>query len=239
MFTLPTKVQLQVFIADNMVDVVDVVIPGGHVKTLTSASRLIQEYDFSKRNHYISERKKRGIDLSKPEDEMTSDEKAAAKRELPKLDNIDCDGSIFVKAEWEGYGDQLPPAKSETLVQLNQAERNRNYYTKQEQFQMLQDQRPIDVNDPRNELIIKHMRTMKNDYLDRLLSLDSKFLLNDVNSFRHMLLRARKSDPNYTHIPVPQLNSELINPDISKYYIDWLEQVYRQETFKAYIAQKE
>jgi len=60
---------------------------------------------------------------------------------------------------------------------------------------MLQEQKPIDVNDPRNELIIKHMKSMKNDYLDRLLAMDAKFQLHDVNSFRHMLLRARNNDP--------------------------------------------
>jgi hypothetical protein len=90
------------------------------------------------------------------------------------------------------------------------------------------------VNDPRNELIIKHMRNMKNDYLDRLLSLDTKFQLYDIQSFRHHLLKARASDPNFAKIPIPQLNNELINADISKFYLDWLEDVHRQETWKAY-----
>ena len=86
MFTLPSKVELQIFIEDKMIDVVNVIIPGTHVKTLTSASRLIREYEFSKRGHFINERKKRGIDLTKEESLMTADEKSAAKRELPKLD---------------------------------------------------------------------------------------------------------------------------------------------------------
>lgn len=68
---------------------------------------------------------------------------------------------------------------------------------------MLQDQRPIDVNDPRNEVIIKHIRSMKNDYLDKLLANDTKFQLHDCNSFRHMLVKARASDPNYSNIPIP------------------------------------
>lgn len=44
---------------------------------------------------------------------------------------------------------------------------------------------------------------MKNDYLDRLLALDAKFQLHDVDSFRQKLLRARASDPNYAGVSIP------------------------------------
>ena len=148
-------------------------------------------------NYFIEQRKKRGIDLTKDLALMTKEEKSCFDAQLPEIKKINVEGSIFVKAEWEGFGDQMPPAKSETLFQLNQIEKNRNYYTKQEQFTMLQEQKPLDVNDPRNELIIKHMRNMKNDYLDKLLKMDAKFQLHDTTSFRHMLLEARNSDPQY------------------------------------------
>ena len=52
-FTLPSKVQLEIMIKDKLADRLDLVIPGGHVKALTSASRLIKEYEFSRRQHYI------------------------------------------------------------------------------------------------------------------------------------------------------------------------------------------
>jgi len=53
-FTLPTKIQLEIvmneggrlFNEDLVVDKLDLVIPGGHVKSLTSASRSIKEYEF-------------------------------------------------------------------------------------------------------------------------------------------------------------------------------------------------
>jgi len=234
-FTLPAKVELEIYIADKLIDVVDLIIPGGHVKTLTSASRLIQQYEFSRKQHFVNQRMKEGIDLEKEEALMTDQEKKVLARDIPKIDQIALDGSIFVKAEWEGYGDQLPPAKSETLFVMNQSEKNRHYYTKQEQFKMLQDQKPIDVNDPRNELILKKMQNMKNDYLDRLLKQDSMYQLNDVTSFRHMLLKARENDPSYAMMPIPQLNSELINGDICKFYVDWLEEVHRNESYKQYI----
>jgi hypothetical protein len=34
---------------------------------------------------------------------------------------------------------------------------------------MLKDQKALDVNDPRNELLLKEMSKMKNSYLDQLL----------------------------------------------------------------------
>ena len=79
---------------------------------------------------------------------------------------------------------------------------------------------------------------MKNDYMDRLLADDAKFQLHDIQSFRLKLLEARNNDPNFAMVPVPQLNSELIDGDRCKLYIDWLEDIHRQETFKAYLAKK-
>lgn len=225
-------------IEDKMVDVIDLIIPGSHVRTLTSASRLIKEYEFSRRNNFVKQKQRRGIDLEKDPKVMTDQEKNCMLKELPNVDKINIEGTIFVKAEWHGFGDQMPPARSETLFTINQIEKNRNFYTKQEEFELLEKQKPIDVNDPRNELIIKHMRNMKNDYMDRLLSLDAKFQLNDIESFRHMLMKARNQDPNCAYYPIPQLNSELINPDISKFYIEWLEEVHRQQTYKAYLTKK-
>jgi len=47
---------------------------------------------------------------------------------------------------------------------------------------------------------------------------------------------SRINDPAKASIPIPALNSELINRDKCSYYVDWLEDVQRQETFKAYLA---
>ena len=44
---------------------------------------------------------------------------------------------------------------------------------------------------------------MKNDYLEKLLQNDSKFLLHDIESFRHKLLLSRAIDPSYAQIPIP------------------------------------
>ena len=53
---------------------------------------------------------------------------------------------------------------------------------------MLENQKEMDVNDPRNEIIVKRMRNLKNDYLDKLLASDSQFQQHDAKSNRHLLL---------------------------------------------------
>ena len=40
---------------------------------------------------------------------------------------MDIDGSVFVKAEWDGYGDQMPPARSESIFSVDKKEKNRNF----------------------------------------------------------------------------------------------------------------
>lgn len=47
---------------------------------------------------------------------MTATEKAYYERQEPIMAKNDLDGTIFVKAEWEGFGEQMPPARSETLI---------------------------------------------------------------------------------------------------------------------------
>lgn len=62
MFTLPSKVQLEIIVKDKLADRIDLTIPGGHVNALTSAARLIKEYEFSRRYHYIESQLSQGDD---------------------------------------------------------------------------------------------------------------------------------------------------------------------------------
>ena len=170
-FTLPSKIQLDVEVDGSLVDRIDLDVPGNHVKTLTSASRLLKEYGFGKRKYHVNQMKLRGNpDLGKPLELMTPAEKAYHTKQEPNMAANELDGTIFVKAEWEGFGEQMPPARSETLICSAQNEKNRRQFSKTEQHQMLKEQKPLDVNDPRNELLLKEMSKMKNNYLDQLLS---------------------------------------------------------------------
>ena len=65
-FTLPSKIQLEVLINSQVVDRFDLIVPGGHVKSLTSASRSVKEYEFSKKQLYIEEEARKGRDLTRP-----------------------------------------------------------------------------------------------------------------------------------------------------------------------------
>jgi hypothetical protein len=40
------------------------------------------------------------------------------------------------------------------------------HFDRQHQLELLRDERPVDVNDPRNEEIVKKIKSMKSDYLD-------------------------------------------------------------------------
>jgi hypothetical protein len=53
----------------------------------------------------------------------------------------------------------------------------------------------IDVNDPRNESIIRLLRETKNEFLIKLLKEDSRNPVSHLKPFRHMLLEARANDP--------------------------------------------
>lgn len=128
-------------IKDKLADRLDLIIPGGHVKALTSASRLIKEYEFSHRQHYIETLLSQGDDSlvrPKPQAEKGAGAeggkpaagKDPAQAELAKLDASDLDGTILVRAEWHGFGEQMPPARSETLFEANTEDRSRVGYSR-------------------------------------------------------------------------------------------------------------
>lgn len=86
------------------------------MKSLTSASRLIKEYEFSARQFKIDQMANAGdYLLTKDETDLDNNEKEAFNAAKARLDGQDVEGSLFVKAEWEGYGEAMPPARSETL----------------------------------------------------------------------------------------------------------------------------
>ena len=78
----------------------------------------------------------------------------------------------------------------------------------------------IDVNDPRNERIIRFIKENKNEFLIRLLEEDSKNPLNSIQPFRHKLMQARSKDPLLSKIPIPLLEREIIDQNKSKFFLD-------------------
>jgi hypothetical protein len=102
-FTLPDSIQLELVVADQVIDRINLVIPGGHVKTLTSTSKIIHEYEFSRRQRYFENyAEKLDIKQELQRNELTQPQKLKLKQEVDKFDKakMDLDGSVFVKAEW-------------------------------------------------------------------------------------------------------------------------------------------
>ena len=126
----------------------------------------------------------------------------------------------------------MPPARSEAIFKTQDVGKNRNYYDKEEENQLYKQSKLIDVNDPRNEIIVQKIAHMKNDYLEKLLKKDSMFPLADKESFRHKLLASRQTNPNYVKTIIPQLNSELIDENITSFYIDWIQDIQNQEAME-------
>ena len=83
----------------------------------------------------------------------------------------------------------------------------------------------IDVNDPRNEETLKRLRFAKNEFLQKILSDDSKNQLADITPFRHLLLQRRSTHHNFQQL-VPFLENEVIDPKIQDFYLSELEQIF-------------
>ena len=103
--------------------------------------------------------------LTKDEADLGDDEKEAYKAAKERLDGSDVEGSLFVKAEWEGFGEAMPPARSETLFQLSSLKKNRFEADREEAAELMNEKKSIDVNDPRNEAVLRNLQNARNDCL--------------------------------------------------------------------------
>ena len=74
-----------------------------------------------------------------------------------------------MRAKWEGNGPKMPPIKSENLFKKAKVPKNRKSYSTEEEKEILAKQLYIDVNDPRNEVVIKFLREMGNEFLVKLM----------------------------------------------------------------------
>ena len=81
----------------------------------------------------------------------------------------------------------------------------------------------IDVNDPRNERIIKIIKEQRNEFFVKLLSDDAKNLLSDTKPFRHKLLELRQRDSSLANLPIPLYENEIVDSSKSTYYLEKLE----------------
>ena len=230
-FTMPSSIFVELVVYDGIstldVDRIDLEVPGQHVKTLTCASSLIQTLPFSRlaykrrevQDRYAFQSKKpEGILTEAQRKKMEAEQKDREAKEKKLIDG-DVNGDIFVKCEWKGNGPHMPPIKHENLFKKPKVAKNRREATQEEETLMLLKQLYLDVNDPRNENVIRLLRETKNEFLIKLLTDDSKNNLADLEPFRHKLLQARLKDPLFSHVFIPMLESEIIDSTRTGFYL--------------------
>lgn len=132
----------------------------------------------------------------------------------------------------------MPPMRAENIFKHTTARKLRNYYNDIVQREILEQKLYIDVNDPRNEQTIKILRETKNDFLVKLLQLDAKNPLHDCVPFRHKLLLARMKDISLAKTPIPLLEKEIIDASRSKFYLDQLEVIQREELYREFLDKR-
>jgi hypothetical protein len=101
--------------------------------------------------------------------------------------------------------------KAENLFKQKAVEKIRKRYSRYEVLKIKNRDMYIDMNDPRNEAILRYLRETQNSFVKQLLKEDAKNPLHNIESFRHMLMLARKTDPAMSGIPIPMLDAEIID----------------------------
>lgn len=159
----------------------------------------------------------------------------AAKRKEEEAEKSDIRGKVYVKAVWQGNGPKMPPIKSENLFKSSKPHKNRIHYSLEEETMILLKKLYIDVNDPRNERIIKIIKEQRNEFFVKLLNEDAKNLLFDSMPFRQKLMLLRARDVELADMPIPLYESEIVDSSRGTFYLDKLEKLYREEAYLAHL----
>lgn len=148
-FTIPSSIKVELILCDGFsettADIINVEVPGQHVKALTCSCPVIAKIPFSKVAFENSKVAKKFDALSyKPDGTLTDKQKAKMITEQEKKavkeklrDETDIKGEIFIKIEWKGDGPKMPPIRSENLFKKAMVHKNRKKYTEGEEMMML------------------------------------------------------------------------------------------------------
>ena len=132
---------------------------------------------------------------------------------------------VEVSAEWLTKGGEMPPMKAENLFNQKAVEKVREKYTKRDVRRIKNRDKFIDMNDPRNEAVLRYLRETQNLFVKQLLKEDARNPLHNLDSFRHQLLLARKTDPAMSGVPIPLLEMEIIDESKGQFYIEKLKEI--------------
>ena len=70
----------------------------------------------------------------------------------------DTAGMVEVSAEWLTRGGEMPPMKAENLFNQKAVEKVRQKYSRRDVHRIKNRDMYIDMNDPRNEAVLKYLR---------------------------------------------------------------------------------
>ena len=134
-FTMPSSIKIEIVFVDGLrtieVDMIEIEVPGQHVRTLTCACQLVQQLPFSKLKYDrslnpVKEAKEPDLStLTDDQKKKLAEQKAKEEERERKLEFEDIKGEVFVKAEWKNYGPHMPPIKSENLFKKPKSAKNR------------------------------------------------------------------------------------------------------------------
>jgi hypothetical protein len=117
---MPSSIQVEIVIgglfSEILVDVINLEVPGSHVKALTSAATLIKDISFSK---VAFEKRRNARRVAKERSTMTDEQKVEDKKRRDQQEQwakeTDTSGIIYVKTEWKGEGPDMPPMRQENV----------------------------------------------------------------------------------------------------------------------------
>lgn len=223
-FTRPTSIELELYVGNfsfKRVCRFEVNVPGIFSETLTSSSSIFQEIDFASDN---SDLLSKGEDISdtmqhklnhsnsiqsqKNEEDVNllgkeSKQVITVNKEQKK--EVVYKGTVVLKAEWEGYGKDMPPTKIEDQIALHKKQDN---LKKQIRISNKSDY-PFDLNDPRNIVHLESLKKQKTEMLLKYLHKEHKLQYYNVDSLRQFLLISRSEKSSLRNLQVPLLESEI------------------------------
>ena len=204
-------------------------VPGMNVRTITSTSTLIRQLQFPARGGSGGGGKGNPQgDSSQGNPSPNPDPQPDAPGTLPPPTTagtakplLEYTGSLFVKAEWVGFGDRLPPLK----IVANKEGPDPNFHPEEElteelKYEILHKDQYFDVNDPRNELKLKIMKEYKNSFLRGLLKRDAMIPLYGIVPSRHKLIKARYTNVEIMDESIPLLEEEILQNAKLKDFLD-------------------
>ena len=202
----------------NLIDTIEIEIPGEKSYAITSAGTVLKEGFFNNQKAKKISDGIKEVESVKEEFEQNNNTEPTALLEnkqqtqvIDKMDKNGYAGKLAYKVEWSGYGAKMPPESFDT--QVKQLEEKKLIEDEELQVKFKNAMQIFDVNDPRNEKFIQKMiidKQIKNKQ-GNIGSIKAPYA--DNVSFRQKLLKIRFHNTELKKFSVPLLQREIRRSD--------------------------